>query len=213
MDSACRCNCLEEDFNSSTSLFFFLRTASNFFSSDRDSLLEEVDNTTVSWNTFTASSNTASRNEPTNCFRAWTESQEELRIKKLAKHFDIYNWSFPLLLGSQHNNRFKRNTKVYMLSGTYEGRHRTVVGHGTDFNLKRWGSELGVDPFHFTDNWLPLLKVLWICPTFRVLEIRDIHQDTVKLVDLQNPLDFALPALSPWNPVEKYNYLKRKWRK
>ena len=126
----------------------------------------------------------------------------------LKKYFTTFDWKFPLLLGSQHRNRVKRDTKVYILSGPHKGRHGTVVGHGSNFDLKRWGSEIDVDPYHFSDNRSPLLKVYFICPVRGVGEILDIRQDIVKLVDLQNQLKFGLPVLGPVNAKVKYNYLQ-----
>ena len=70
----------------------------------------------------------------TTSFRPWGENQEDLRVIKLEEHFQSCNWYFPLLLGMQHNNCFKRNTKVYILSDSHKGKHGAVVGHGTGFN-------------------------------------------------------------------------------
>ena len=109
------------------------------------------------------------------------KEREIVRKKKLMEHFANCNWYFPLLLGSQHNNRFKRNTKIYVLSGVYKGRHGTVVGHDSCFDLKA--------------GKLLLLKVILVCPLTEYLEVKSIYQDVVKLVDLHNQLDFAVPAL------------------
>ena len=92
----------------------------------------------------------------------------------------------PLLLGSQHSNRFKRNTKVYVLFGVDKGRHGVVIGHQIGFNLKDWGSPEGKSP---------VLKVLMACKETGYLEVRDVHQDLVKLVDLHNRLPFGVPRL------------------
>ena len=145
--------------------------------------------------------------EHTEVFRAWKENQEELRVTTLAKHFESCNWFFPLLLGSQHNNRFKRDTKVYVLSGPHKGKHGTVVGHGTNFELKRWGSQ------EFLDNRSPLLKVLLFSPTLDKLEVHDIRQDTVKLIDLHKKLNFALPSSRPSKIVKEYGDPRKKRRK
>ena len=115
-----------------------------------------------------------------------TEDREFVRKQELVEHFANCDWYFPLLLGSQHNNRFKRNTKVYVLSGVYKGRHGTVVGHDSCFDVKAWGSPTGKSP---------LLKVLLVCPIVKYLEVKSIYQDVVKLVDLHDQLDFAVPAM------------------
>ena len=128
--------------------------------------------------------------------------------KGLVKYFNYVNWSFPFLLGSQHTNRFKWNTKVFILSGILEGRHGTIIGHGSNFNLKRWGSKLGTGLHHFIDNRSPLLKVLLICPKTGILELHGGRQDTVKLVDLHDILGFASPSLSPWSSVQQYEYIE-----
>ena len=44
----------------------------------------------------------------------------------------------PLLLGLQHANRFKRNTKVFVLFGEHSGRHGVVVKHEIGFDVKAW---------------------------------------------------------------------------
>ena len=72
-----------------------------------------------------------------------TEELQEKHKYDLELHFSQCNWFFPLLLGSQHSNRFKRNTKVYVLFGKEKGRHGLVVGHCSGFNLKAWGSGSG----------------------------------------------------------------------
>ena len=139
-------------------------------------------------------------------FRSYGERQKDVRIFRQESHFTSCNWYFPLLLGSQHNNRFKRNTKVYILSGTHKGKHGTVVGHGKNFNVKRWGSS-------WEDNRSPLLKVLLICPSTGLLGVHDIRQDIVKLVDLHQKLFFALPALRPVDLEEEYVHFGKKRRK
>ena len=126
---------------------------------------------------------------------------------KIKQAFKNINWWFPLLLGSQHNNRFKRDTKVFVLSGLHKGRHGTVVGHGVGFEINRWGSEIETHPHYFEDNRSPLLKILFICPERGVEEILDIRQDIVKLADLFNLLAFGLPVKSPVDPKVKNNYL------
>ena len=108
------------------------------------------------------------------------------RQKKDKDHFGPCNWSMPLFLGSQHSNRFKRNTKVYVLFGVDKGRHGVVIGHQIGFNLKDWGSPEGKSP---------VLKVLMACKETGYLEVRDVHQDLVKLVDLHNRLPFGVPRL------------------
>ena len=120
------------------------------------------------------------------------DEREDVRNIELLEHYRKCNWYMPLLLGSQHNNRFKRNTKVYVLSGEYKGRHGTIIGHDSGFDLKAWGS--GAKS--------PLLRVVLMCPSTRRLEVRNIHQDVVKLVDLHNKLEFALPALFPSGPPD-----------
>ena len=75
---------------------------------------------------------------------------------------------------------------MYVLSGAYKGRHGTIIGHDSGFNLKAWGSPTGKSP---------LLKVLLVCPIVKYLEVKSIYQDVVKLVDLHDQLDFAVPAL------------------
>ena len=57
------------------------------------------------------------------------DEREDVRNIELLEHYRKCNWYMPLLLGSQHNNRFTRNTKVYVLSGAYKGRHGTIIGH------------------------------------------------------------------------------------
>ena len=166
---------------------------------------EEVTKVKLFWST-------ESEYVPTKVFRSWAENNELLRITRVNEHFKSCNWSFPLLLGSQHNNRFKRDTKVYVLSGEHKGKHGTVVGHGTNFHLNRWGTELGIDPHHFTDNRAPLLKVLLI-NHLGVLKIHDIRQDIVKLIDLHKKLTFALPALRPVDFVDEPELFGVKRRK
>ena len=166
---------------------------------------EEVTKVKLFWSTET-------EYVPTKVFGSWAENKELIRITKLNDHFKSGNWSFPLLLGSQHNNRFKRDTKIYVLSGEHKGKYGTVVGHGTNFDLNRWGTELGIDPHHFTDNRAPLLKVLLICP-LGVLKIHDIRQDIVKLIDLHRKLKFALPALRPADFVDEPDLFGVKRRK
>ena len=91
-------------------------------------------------------------------------------------------------------------------------KHSIVVGHGTGFHLHHWGSELETDPYHFSDNRSPLLKVLLICP-LGILSIHDIRQDIVKLVDLHKKLTFALPTLRPIDFVEEPELFEVKQRK
>lgn len=113
---------------------------------------------------------------------------EHEEATKLMNHFAVCNWCMPLLLGSQHNNRFKRNTKVYVLSGEHKGRHGTVVGHDSGFDLKARDTYAGKSP---------RLRVILMCPLTKTFEVKGIHQDVVKLVDLHNQLEFGLPALCP----------------
>ena len=149
---------------------------------------------------------TATRNVTT------TLKREVNRKKGISNHFLSVNWDFPLLLGSQHNNRFKRDTKVYVLSGEHKGRHGTVVGHGSGFDIRRWGSEIDTEPHYFTDNKSPLLKVVF-CDKTGILKVHDIRQDTVKLVDLHDVLGFAFPSLSPWSSVNQYDFIETRKRK
>ena len=107
--------------------------------------------------------------------------------KSLVDHFGSCNWNFPLLLGSQHNNRFKRNTKVYVLSGIHQGKHGIVVGHGNGFDLKAGG----------TGSKSPLLKLLLVNQLSGECKHNNVHQDLVKLVDLHNQIDYAVPACGP----------------
>ena len=102
--------------------------------------------------------------------------------------FERCNWHVPLLRGSQHNNRFKRNTKVYVLSGEEKGRHGVVVGHEPNFDLKAWGTPEGK---------LPLLYVVFARGHYGKLEVKAVRQDVVKLVDLHGFLPFAVPMLAP----------------
>ena len=150
--------------------------------------------------------NTATKNITT------TVERELNRKKGLVKHFLSVNWDFPLLLGSQHNNRFRRDTKVYVLSGEHKGRHGTIVGHGSDFDIRRWGSELDTAPDYFENNKAPLLKVV-LCEKTGILKVHDIRQDTVKLVDLHDVLGFAFPSLSPWSSVSPYDFIETRKRK
>ena len=142
-----------------------------------------------------------------------TLKREVNRKKGLSNHFLSVNWDFPLLLGSQHNNKFKRDTKVYVLSGEHKGRQGTLVGHGSDFDIRRWGSEIDTDPHYFSDNKSPLLKVIFNHDKTRILNVHDVRQDTVKLVDLQGVLEFAFPSLSPWSSVKQYDCIETRKEK
>lgn len=123
------------------------------------------------------------------------------RQKMDKDHFGPCNWSMPLLLGSQHSNRFKRNTKVYVLFGVDKGRHGVVIGHQIAFNLKDWGSPEGKSP---------VLKVLMVCRETGYLEVRDVHQDLVKLVDLHNRLPFGVPRLRLFDYPDMAAQLERR---
>ena len=110
------------------------------------------------------------------------------RQKKASDNVRLHNWSMPLLLGSQHANRFRRNTKVYVLFGEHRGRHGVVVGHEVGFSVKSWGSG---------DGKSPMLKILMVHRETGDLEIKDIRQEVVKLVDLHGLLPFGVPMLDP----------------
>ena len=102
--------------------------------------------------------------------------------------FERCNWHMPLLRGSQHNNRFKRNTKVYVMAGEEKGRHGVVVGHEKNFDLKAWGTPEGKSP---------LLYVVFARRYYGHLEVKAVRQDLVMLVDLHGFLPFAVPILAP----------------
>ena len=110
--------------------------------------------------------------------------------KPRSDFFERCNWYMPLLRGSQHSNRFKRNTKVYVLSGEEKGRHGVVVGHEKNFDLKAWGTPEGKSP---------LLYVVFARKYYGHLELKAVRQDVVKLVDLHGRLPFAVPILAPKN--------------
>ena len=96
-----------------------------------------------------------------------------------------HNWHMPLLLGSQHANRFTRNTKVFVLFGEHSGRHGVVVGHEIGFDVKAW-----------QDGKSPVLKLVMANKETGHLELRDVRQELVKLVDLHGLLPFGLPLLN-----------------
>ena len=127
--------------------------------------------------------------------------RDRKRQKKSKEHFEECNWYMPLLLGSQHSNRFKRNSKVYVLFGEHKGRHGVVIGHRIGFNIKEWGSPTGKSP---------LLKLLMVNRETGYLEVRDVFQDVVKLVDLHDFLPFAVPMLAPSEEPDKSAMLKIK---
>ena len=68
--------------------------------------------------------------------------------EKLSEHLGNCNPHFPYLYGLQHHNRFKRGIKVYIIEGVFVGRHGTVVGHLTGFDI--------------TNDQAPVLKILTV---------------------------------------------------
>jgi len=50
-------------------------------------------------------------------------------------HFERVRSDNPYILGVNHHNRFKRYTKVLIISGPSEGEHGIVVGHFQDYNI------------------------------------------------------------------------------
>ena len=112
------------------------------------------------------------------------------KFKKDTADVRKHNWSMPLLLGSQHANRFKRNTKVFVLFGEHSGRHGVVVGHEIGFDMKAWQGGKS-----------PMLKLVMANKETGHLELRDVRQEQVKLVDLHGLLPFGLPLLN--QSVEK----------
>ena len=84
--------------------------------------------------------------EDVSLFWKGAAADEQPNPKPRPDLFERCNWHMPLLRGSQHNNRFKRNTKVYVLSGEDEGRHGVVVGHALNFDLGAWGTPEGKSP-------------------------------------------------------------------
>ena len=110
------------------------------------------------------------------------------RQKKASDNLRLYNWSMPLLLGSQHANRFRRNTKVYVLFGEHRGRHSAVVGHEVGFSVKALGSVEGKSP---------MLRLLMAHRETGYLEVKDVRRKVVNLVDIHCRLPFGLPMLDP----------------
>ena len=116
-----------------------------------------------------------------------TEARE-----KLSEYFSSCNPHFPYLLGLQHHNRFKRGTKVYILEGPFSGRHGSVVGHLRDFDI--------------LDEKSPVLKVLTVDSSNR-LEIVNVLQHIVKIIDLHNRIDFAIPTSNSYSfPTRPSNF-------
>ena len=113
-------------------------------------------------------------------------------LEKLSQYFSDCNPHFPYLLGFQHHNRLRRGTKVYILEGPFAGRHGSVVGHLCDFNI--------------LDDRAPVLKILTVDFSNR-LEVVNVLQHIVKIIDLHNRIDFAIPALNSYSfPITPSNF-------
>ena len=72
---------------------------------------------------------------------------------------------------------------MYILGGPFSGRHGSVVGHLRDFNI--------------LDERSPVLKILTVDSLNR-LEIVNVLQHIVKIIDLHNRIDFAIPTLNSY---------------
>ena len=117
--------------------------------------------------------------------KSWDGVNSTESIQGRYNHFMMVNWSNKYLLGLHHCNRFVRGTKVLVINGPFEGIHRVIVGHTSDFHM--FQSKI-------------IVKVL-----FADESIHPIDQKNLRMIDIHCYLPFAL-QFDPLNIPRPWNW-------